>query len=49
MDDDLDTRGAILLLLSLSESIVNESDPIKKAEAGQVFWDIAETLGFKLF
>ncbi|MFI5420224.1 MAG: class I tRNA ligase family protein, partial [Nitrososphaerales archaeon] len=49
MDDDLDTRGAISLLLSLSESIVNENDPIKKAEAGQVFWDIAETLGFKLF
>ena len=49
MDDDLDTPGAIALFVSLSESVVSETDIAKRTVAGKVFWDIAETLGFKLF
>jgi cysteinyl-tRNA synthetase len=49
MDDDLDTPAALNILVDLSKSILNKDTTAEKTEMAQVFWDLAETLGFKLF
>ncbi|HVB12530.1 MAG TPA: cysteine--tRNA ligase [Nitrososphaerales archaeon] len=46
MDDDLRTPQAVQVLLSVCEAL-KESE--NKSELGALFWDMVETLGFRLF
>jgi cysteinyl-tRNA synthetase len=49
MDDDLDTPKAVSLLVDLSKNLLESADSSTKVEMGLAFWDLAETLGFKLY
>jgi len=48
MDDDLDTKSGVSLLIDVSKKILEAKDQETDSELGPVFWDIAETLGFRL-
>ncbi len=48
MDDDLDTPAAVSLLLEVAKKVSEAVDENSKSESALLFWEMAETLGFRL-
>jgi len=48
MDDDLNTPAATSLFLNIAKRIVDARDNTERSEFAPLFWEIAETLGFRL-
>ena len=48
MNDDLNTPVAISLFVNLSKQVVATDDPSERSELASMFWEMAETLGFRL-
>lgn len=48
MNDDLDTRSAVSILMDISKKIVEGEDKSSISAVGSLFWEISETLGLRL-
>jgi cysteinyl-tRNA synthetase len=48
MNDDLDTPKALDIFLDVCKRLSDTSDNASKSELGSLFWEIADTLGFRL-
>jgi len=48
MDDDLDTPTAVSFLLEIAKKVSEAGDENSRKESALLFWEMAETLGFRL-